>query len=248
MNNKNVFLIMGASSDLGTRLIENICEESKSEITIIAHYYSACDRLEQIKQRFPDINFIFMRADMANSKEVFAFIRRIKDNGISPNYIVDFCAREYCFRRFSEWDTEYVNIDMSIQVYAFAEVLKAFLPDMVKNAYGKIVVMLSAAIIGTPPKNLSAYLTVKYALWGLIKSIASDYGDSGININAISPSMINTKFIKGIGRKIKEMSAAQNPRHKNLEVEDVVPIILFLLSDKADFINGANINLSARAD
>jgi 3-oxoacyl-[acyl-carrier protein] reductase len=81
-----------------------------------------------------------------------------------------------------------------------------------------------------------------------MKSVASDYGDQGININGVSPGMINTRFLDGVGRKIKEFTAASNPKHRNLEVEDVVPTICLLLSDNMEFINGSNINLSGHSE
>lgn len=60
--------------------------------------------------------------------------------------------------------------------------------------------------------------------------------------------MIETKFIKNIGRKVKEFTAEKNPRHRNLQVSDVVPAIMFLLSDESQFMNGTNINLSGIPD
>jgi 3-oxoacyl-[acyl-carrier protein] reductase len=137
---------------------------------------------------------------------------------------------------------------MTIQVYSFALICKAFIPHMSVEKYGKIAVMLSAVTTGVPPKNTTEYTTVKYALLGLIKSMAADYGEYGININAVSPGMIETKFIRNVGRKIKEFTAERNPQHRNLKVDDVIPALLFLLSDNSSFMNGTNINLSGIPD
>ena len=60
--------------------------------------------------------------------------------------------------------------------------------------------------------------------------------------------MINTKFNDSVGRKIKEITAASNPKHRNLNISDVIPTIMFLLSDDTEFISGTNINLSGRTD
>lgn len=248
MNNGKVYLILGASSDLGRNLIEQLCQQSSNSIKIVAHYRSSSEKLYDLKKFFPDAAIIPLQADMQNFDEVDMLIQKMQISKLYPDCIINFCAREYRFMRFEEWDSTKVNADMTVQVYALAEILKAFLPYMVQKRYGKIVTMLSSVLIGAPPKNLSEYVMVKYAVLGLIKAVASDYGDKGININGISPNMINTRFISNIGRKIKEFAAANNPRHRNLEVEDVIPTILFLLSDNAQFINGTNINLSACAD
>lgn len=248
MKNKKVYLVLGASSDLGKNLIEQLCQRYSNSIRIVAHYHNSSEMLYELINFFSDVEIIPLQANMQKIDEIIMLIREMQMDGLYPDYIVNFCAREYRFMRFEEWNSAEVNADMTVQVYAFAEILKAFLPYMVQKGYGKIVTMLSSVLIGAPPKNLSEYVTVKYAVLGLIKAVASDYGDRGININGISPSMINTHFISNIGRKIKEFAAANNPRHRNLEVEDVIPTILFLLSDNAQFINGTNINLSASAD
>ena len=116
---------------------------------------------------------------------------------------------------------------------------------MAAENYGKIVFMLSSCTVGMPPNNLSEYTMVKYALLGMMKSIAVEYGDKGININAVSPAMIETKFVKNIGRKMREINAELNPRHRNLNVDDVIPAIMYLLSDESKFVNGINLSLSS---
>lgn len=242
---EKVYLILGASSDLGVELIKNIIKSKFSEnIRIIAHYSSSCENLQNIKDNNPDFRIDIINANLGDLDDCKKFIERIKALKCEPNYIVNFCACAYRFNRLSELDVQKINYDMTIQVYSFALICQAFIPSMVEVKFGKIVVMLSAATTGIPPKNTTEYTTVKYALLGLIKGIAVDYGEYGININAVSPGMIETKFIKNIGRKIKEFTAEKNPRHRNLQVSDVVPTIMFLLSDESQFMNGTNINLS----
>lgn len=242
---KKVYLVLGASSDLGQTLIRKlITTENSNCVTIIAHYNRNQAELESIRNENVSADIRLVQADLSQLNETQRMIHEIRDMNLEPTHIVNLTANSFQHTRFSEWNHSVVETDMAIQVYSFAEVLKAFIPNMAQKKYGKIVVMLTAYTIGAPPKNMSGYVTVKYALLGLMKSIASDYGDLGININGISPGMINTKFIAGIGRKIKEFTAQGNPKHRNLETEDVIPAICLLLSDEAEFISGSNLNLS----
>jgi 3-oxoacyl-[acyl-carrier protein] reductase len=244
-----VFLIIGASSDIGIALIQKLIEvENRQDIIIIAHYNKSKDDLEKIKEQYKDSNIYLIQADLSILQQTKAMISSIQNLNIEPTHIINLSASNFKYTRISEWDSELIQKDMNIQVYSFAEIVKAFIPSMVKKHYGKIVVMLTAYTIGIPPQNMSGYVTVKYALLGLMKSIDSDFGNQGININGISPAMINTKFVEGIGRKIKEITAQKNPKHRNLEVRDVIPTIYMLLSDEAEFISGANINLSGCTD
>ena len=101
--------------------------------------------------------------------------------------------------------------------------------------------MLTAYTENTPPKFLSSYVTVKYALLGLVKALAVEYADKGIAVNGVSPEMISTKFLRNMPQWVVEKNAAANPSGRNLAVEDVVPAIKFLLSDEAGQITGQNL-------
>jgi len=123
-------------------------------------------------------------------------------------------------------------------------VLKSFLPAMIKAKRGKIVFMLTSYVNNVPPKYQSIYVTTKYALLGLMKSLASDYADKRIQINAVSPEMIETKFLSDISEHIVEQNAASSPIGRNLNVEDVIPTLEFLLSEGSDCITGENIAIT----
>lgn len=110
---------------------------------------------------------------------------------------------------------------------------------------GKVVYgMLSSYTIGVPPKARSQYVTVKYALLGLMKALASEYASKRITINCLSPSMVNTKFLSDINERIIEFTAESHPLKRIAEVSDVIPSIMLLLSDDSNYINGINLPIS----
>lgn len=241
---KKVYLILGASSDLGRALLKSLILENVAEDVYITHYFSDKSSIDALQTEFPNAHIVCYQADLSDLKQTGMLIEEIKSSGYSPNHIISFSASAYKFNRLSELDPYRLDKDMTIQVYSFALTCKAFIPEMVENHYGKIVAMISSATIGTPPKNTTEYTTVKYALLGMLRGLAADYCSEGLNINGVSPGMIETKFIKGIGRKIREFTGESNPRHRNLTVDDVIPSIKLLLSDDSQFMNGVNINLS----
>lgn len=250
-DNKKIILILGASSDLGIALIRSLNDQEKRDgvsgrCTVLAHYAHTKDVLNELQDECDALSIRLFQSDLSKSDEVDHLIAQLIEKSLIPTHIVSFAAAAYCYMRLSEWDEAVVRKDMDIQVYALAAVFKAFLPRMAEKRYGKVVVMLSSCTIGEPPHFLSNYTTVKYALLGLVKSAAAEYGGQGLNINGISPAMVDTRFVRGIGRKMRELNAEENPRHRNLNVDDVIPAIRYLLSDEAEFANGTNLNLSGR--
>jgi 3-oxoacyl-[acyl-carrier protein] reductase len=104
--------------------------------------------------------------------------------------------------------------------------------------------MLSSYVEKTVPKANSPYIVGKFALLGLMKSLVSEYATSNIQVNAVSPSLMETNFLSNLPELISEMTAQQHPLKRNAMPTDVVPVIRFLLSKESDYINGANISVN----
>lgn len=85
----------------------------------------------------------------------------------------------------------------------------------------------------------------KYMLLGLMKSLAVEYAGKNVDINALSPSMIGTKFLRDIDRRMLEISGATD---NILNPCDVLPWYWKLLSEYSDGINGQNIMFSGGVD
>ena len=115
---------------------------------------------------------------------------------------------------------------------------------MAKLKKGKVLIMLSSYVLGVPPKALSHYTSIKYAMLGLAKSLASEYADKNIQVNTVSPSMIETKFLDNINEKFVELSAYSHPLKRNAQVDDITPIIKMLISKESDYISGVNIPIT----
>jgi 3-oxoacyl-[acyl-carrier protein] reductase len=82
-----------------------------------------------------------------------------------------------------------------------------------KKRRGRVLVMLTEYVtMELPPRFMSDYIAAKYALLGLMKAAASEYGGKDLKINAIAPSMMDTSFLNGMDPKIKELEIYKNGR------------------------------------
>ena len=93
------------------------------------------------------------------------------------------------------------------------------------------------------PKFAASYTVSKYALLGLMKSVAAEYVSKGITVNGISPQMIETKFIKDVPELMIEQHKAAAPLGRLMQTEDVLPFMKLLLSDDSAAITGENVCL-----
>ena len=237
--NKNIILIIGASSDIGIDLIKNIDEEA----LILAHYNSSDKKLSELSNKI-DNELVMIKADLSKEDETISMIESIENKYGVPNKIIHLAAPKFENIRFKDIKLDDFQNDIEISLKSLIVILNKFLPKLAKEKQGKVVCMLSSVVLNVPPKALAQYVTVKYALLGLVKSLASEYADKNIQINAISPSMCETKFLDDINEKFIELSAYNNPLKRNAIVSDITPIIKMLISSESDYINGINIPIT----
>jgi len=233
----NIIFITGASSDIGIELIKNIQEEC----LIIAHYNSSDAKLLEIKNSIKKNTLVTLKADFSSEEDINRLLDEIESKYGVPNKIIHLAAPKFENIRFKSivWNDFQKLMDVSLK--SLVIILNRFLPKLAVEQRGKVVCLLSSVTLNVPPKAVSHYTTVKYALLGFLKAIASEYGEKKITVNSISPSMIDTKFLSQINERIVEMVAQGHPLKRNAAVADIIPVILLLLSEDSAYINGVNI-------
>ncbi len=117
--------------------------------------------------------------------------------------------------------------------------VQAFLAHRDEGATGNILNYSSpVAYRGRP--GTGAYTTIKAGIAGLTKVLAGELGPRGIRVNAIAPGSVPTPATEGfVSAEQYEQRARTIPLRRNGTPQDVANAAAFLLSEEADFINGA---------
>jgi NAD(P)-dependent dehydrogenase (short-subunit alcohol dehydrogenase family) len=112
-------------------------------------------------------------------------------------------------------------------------------PLMAKRGKGAIVnVSTMAADYGAP--GMSLYGSSKAAINLLTKTWAAEYGPKGVRVNAVSPGPTRTEGTVAMGEGLEQL-AAQAPAGRPASAEEIAEAIVFLATDRASFIHGANL-------
>lgn len=237
---ENILLVAGASSDMGTYLLSYIGDKYDCVIVI---YRRMNEELRRCLDSLNVQKIVEIQADFTVGADLDRMLE-VLDGTPAPTHIVHFPAPVFRNNKFHKMDWSDFEREIDISLKSFVVIAQTVLPKMVKSKYGRIVMMSSYAVENIPPRYCSNYVTVKYAMLGLMKALAAEYADKGITVNGVAPSLVETKYMSETPEIIIKRTADSSPLGRNLNPEDVIPAIEFLLSDSASCINGHNIVIS----
>lgn len=106
------------------------------------------------------------------------------------------------------------------------------IPIMLKRG-GGVIINTASQLGQIGAADLVHYATAKAAIIGLTKSLAREFGQSGLRINAVAPGPINTDLVLGLSKDWRDAKAAQLPLGHFGEPSDVAATVAFLASEDA---------------
>lgn len=151
-------------------------------------------------------------------------------------------------------DEEWRDV-LEVNLFGVANAIRAVLPHMVERKTGSIVANSSiGGRMGTP--GIANYGAAKWGIIGLVKAAALEVGKSGVRVNAVCPTFVNTMMTER-GTSLPDMprptiaqlqQVAQQLHALDvgiIEPEEVAAAVVFLVSDEARYLTGGVIDVGA---
>lgn len=181
----------------------------------------------------------YLQVDFSDKKSLERFTARLKEferidvcvNNAGINIVEDFCDVPQ-----EDYDKVY-----QINVAAPYKILKAVIPAMVKNGYGRVVNIASIwSVISRPGR--SSYSISKNAVVGLTKSLAVEFAKDNVLVNAVSPGFTLTELTATTNtpEQIAELSA-KVPAQRMAQPREIATVVAFLCSSLNSYLTGQNI-------
>lgn len=179
-------------------------------------------------------------ADVTDRAQIDTALTQIREQ-LGPVTILVNAAGKDGFKKFSHISFEDWQQIIDINLNGVFHTIQAVLPDMVEAGWGRIVnISSSSTHSGTP--YMAHYVAAKSAVNGLTKTLALEYGPSGITVNAVPPGFIDTPMLRNADRQgflgNIEDSIAKTPVRRIGKPEDIAAACAFLVSEEAGYITG----------
>ena len=180
-------------------------------------------------------------ADVADRAQVDAAISAIRE-AFGPILVLVNAAGVEGFKKFLDMSFERWWKVIDVNLNGVFHTIQAVLPDMVEAGWGRIVNISSSSTHAGQP-FMAHYVAAKSAVNGLTKSLALEYGPSGITVNAIPPGFIDTPMLRSAERKERlggtvEDHIARTPVRRVGRPEDIAAACACFVSEEAGYITG----------
>ena len=186
---------------------------------------------------------VSIKMDVTSMEEVQGGVDRIKKEFGSVDILVNNAATLDHIGQILEQKEKLWERDLRVNLTGTYHCARAVWPYMKEKGWGRIINMASVA--GTLGGfGQASYATTKAGVIGFTKTLALEGARYGINCNVVCPGIINSESFQLIPPEMRERLIKRTVFRKPGEPEDVANAIVFLVSDKANYITGIVLNVS----
>ena len=218
-----VIIIMGASSGIGEATAKLLAERGAKLILAARRL----ERLEAIKEEFPEANILIQQADVTNYEDVSKVAKLALDTygkidvlynnaGIMPTSPLVEGHRD-------EW-----NEMLNINIMGVLNGIAAVLPIMEKQKSGHIIATDSVAGHVVYP-NSAVYCGTKFAVRAIMEGLRQEQLINNIKSTIISPGAVQTELYKTISNKKVADELHEAQKEWGLTSEDIATAVMFAI-------------------
>jgi NAD(P)-dependent dehydrogenase (short-subunit alcohol dehydrogenase family) len=238
-----IAIVTGAGQGIGEAIARRFAEEGANVVVAELDPATGAATANAIAAG-DDTRAMFVQTDVADTASVETMMARVVGELGPPDILVNNAGIAVFGEPLSMSDANWARC-MSVDLDGVWRCCRAALPHMLKKGHGAIVNIASNHSFQVM-KHTFPYPVAKHGLLGLTRSLALEYADRGVIVNAISPGYIDTPlsrraFAEDPDPKARDKVEARQPLGRLGRPDEVAAVAAMLASDEARFIVGANI-------
>lgn len=234
-------LVTGGASGLGSAITKILAKDSNNKVYF--SYRNSDIEAKKIESEFS--NAFAIPCDFGDNDVLKMFIDKISQFDLDV-LINNAYNGDYLKTYFHKISANDFLIDFKENIIPVIEITQSVITNFRKKKQGKIITVLTSALVNTPPIGSSVYVANKAYLEKLTKVWAIENVKFNITSNSVSPSFMKTNLTSKFDDRIIEQIIEAHPLKKMLTVDEVAETVFFLTSASSQ-INGVDILLNAGA-
>jgi 3-hydroxybutyrate dehydrogenase len=246
-------VVTGSTSGIGLAVARALAKEG---VNVLINGFGAADEIEGIRRGIETesgVKAVYSPADMSKPDQIVAMIRQAEEAFGAVDILVNNAGIQHV-SPVEDFPPEKWDAIIAINLSSAFHTTRAALPGMKARGWGRIINTASAhSLVASPFK--SAYVAAKHGIAGFTKTIALEVATNGITVNCISPGYVWTPLVerqipdtmkaRGLTKEqvINDVLLEAQPTKQFVTVDQVAAAALFLCSDAASQITGANLSM-----
>ena len=229
-----IVLVTGASRGIGLEVAKLFSKEGYKVIGTSRGDLNLGDLIG-------DSSAMSAQLDLMSKESINDLFEVLKSKDMLPSVLINNAGitKDQLFLRMKDKDWDEV---IETNLNGLFRVTKAFIKPMVKNKFGRVINISSVAGLMGNSGQVN-YSSSKSAMVGFSRSLAKELGSRNITSNVVAPGFIETDMTTFLSDDEKIEVSKNIPMKRFGTVEDVAKCILFLASDKANYITGQIISV-----
>ena len=246
-------VITGSTSGIGLAMARALAKEGAN---VVINGFGDAGEIEALRsaiEREFRVKALYSPADMTKPTEIVEMVRTAEKNFGAVDVLVNNAGIQHV-APIEEFPVEKWDAVIAINLSAAFHAIRAVVLGMKARKWGRIISTASAhSLVASPFK--AAYISAKHGLVGLTKTVALEVATFGITANCISPGYVWTPLVeRQIPDQMKtrgltedqvkrDILLAAQPTKEFVSVEEVAALAVYLASDAAKSITGANVSI-----
>jgi len=230
-------LITGASGGIGSSIADKFLKNNSQMILTS----SSDNSLSKLKEKYGNKHHYYI-LDFNKPDENNINLKKISEEHKDLNVIVNNAGitdDSLLLRMKTDQWNKVIQANLSSNFL----IIKALLPNMIKNKYGNIIGISSVVATSGNPGQ-SNYVAAKSGMIGFYKSVALEVASRNVNVNIVSPGFIISPMTDKLNDKQKNIILEKIPMKRFGHTNEIADLVYFLSSEASRYITGQNIHIN----